>query len=110
MPDLKEITSLPAGHELHTCPACGYTLGFHTSFVSAGTGWDTSVRSPPEMYLVVLICPECGARYDVGWRIPLSGSGSRSEKDPVRTAACVPHGSPAACLPISPPHDEHHSG
>lgn len=106
MPDLKEITSLTVEHELHTCPACGYTLGFHTSFVSAGTGRDTPVPSPPEGYRVVLICPECGARYDVGWRIPLPGSGSRFVKAPVKSGACIPHGSPAACLPTTSRHDE----
>ena len=107
MPDLKEITSLPAGHELHTCPACGYTLGFHTSFVSTRTNRDNPLMSPGETYRVILICPECGARYDVGWRVSFSGSGSRFVKDPVNAATCVPHGSPAACLPPPLPHDEH---
>jgi hypothetical protein len=27
------------------------------------------VKSTREVYRVILICPECGARYDVGWRI-----------------------------------------
>ena len=105
MPDLKEITSLPVENELHTCPDCGYELGFHTSFVSASASRDNPVRSAREVYRVILICPECGARYDVGWRVSFAESESRLKK-PRSTATCVPHGSPAACLP-PPPHDQH---
>jgi predicted RNA-binding Zn-ribbon protein involved in translation (DUF1610 family) len=110
MPDPKEITILPVEAELHTCPDCGYTLGFHTSFVSTGAGRDNPVRSTREVYRVILICPECGARYDVGWRISFAEPGSRLTKAPFRTAGCVPHGSPAACLPPPSPHDQHPPG
>jgi hypothetical protein len=96
MPDLKEITSLPVETELHVCPDCGYQLGFHTSFVSAGTN-RVPVRSTRDVYRVILICPDCGARYDVGWRVSFS---------PVTTVTCLPHGSPAACLPGPSPHDK----
>ena len=96
MPDLKEITSLPFENELHTCPDCGYQLGFHTSFVSASTNRDP-VRSTRDVWRVILICPECGARYDVGWRVSFS---------PVTTVTCLPHGSPSACLPGPSPHDK----
>jgi hypothetical protein len=97
MPDLKEITSLPVETEIHTCPDCGYQLGFHTSFVSAGTNRDP-VKSTRDVWRVILICPECGARYDVGWRVSFS---------PVTTLTCIPHGSPSACLPTPSPHDPH---
>lgn len=110
MPDLKEITRLSPGTGLHTCPACGYTLGFHTSFVSAGTGRDTSIQPSPEGYRVILICPECGARYDVGWRISLSLSDSLVAKFPAGSGTCVPHGNPADCLPVIPSHDQHRAG
>jgi len=110
MPDPKEITHLAAGQELHTCPACGYSLGFHTSFVSEGARRDTSIPSSREGYRVILICPECGARYDVGWRISLSLPESRVMNSPVRSGACVPHGNPADCLPVPPYQDQHRVG
>lgn len=89
MPDLKEIEVLPVENELHTCPSCKYRLGFHVSFVSAG-GREPPGTAPREMFRVILICPECGARYDAGWRVPLNKFEDR--------AVCIPHGSPAACL------------
>lgn len=107
MPSLKEISCLSVENELDTCPACGYKLGFHTSFVSTNAGRDNPVPSTREVYRVILICPGCGARYDVGWRISFAESGSLVVKAPVNTATCVPHGSPAACLPTPPPHDKH---
>lgn len=97
MPEPKEITSLPVETELHTCPECGYQLGFHTSFVRARSTRGP-VRSSPDVYRVILICPDCGARYDVGWRVSFS---------PITTPACIPHGSPSACLPKDSPHDSH---
>jgi hypothetical protein len=71
MPDLREITSLSVEDELRICPACGYERGFHASLVSVQATKDTPVRSTREVYRVILICPECGARYDAGWRITL---------------------------------------
>jgi uncharacterized protein with PIN domain len=68
MTDLSEITFLNVDDELHICPACGYALGFHTSFINA-SAVDNPIKSTREVYRVILICPECGARYDVGWRI-----------------------------------------
>ncbi len=44
--------------EFRICPACGYELGFHSSFLRCEEG-----------YRIILICPDCGARYDVGWRM-----------------------------------------
>lgn len=40
------------------CPECGYTKGFHVSF-----------RAEEETHRLLLICPSCGARYDVGWLV-----------------------------------------
>lgn len=107
MPDLKEIISLPVENELHTCPACGYDRGFHTSFVRAGSNRNSPVTSIREVFRVILICPECGARYDVGWQIPSNEFDSKFVKATVRAQSCVPHGSPGSCLPASPRHDEH---
>ncbi len=64
-----EITTIRVAGELHICPACGYDLGFHTSFTSANEDRINPVKSTREVYRVILICPECGARYDVGWRV-----------------------------------------
>jgi hypothetical protein len=107
MPDLKEIISLPVENELHTCPACGYDRGFHTSFVRTGSNRNSPVTSIREVFRVILICPECGARYDVGWQIPSNEFDSKCVKATVRAPSCVPHGSPGSCLPASPRHDEH---
>lgn len=74
MPVQGEITNLKIGDELHICPACGYEYGFHTSFLTMHAGKDSPVKSTREVCAVILICPECGARYDVGWRVSFSGS------------------------------------
>ena len=70
-PDPREIIRLPVQNEFHTCPDCGYDRGFHTSLVSAHANKNTPVRSTREVYRIILICPECGARYDVGWQVTL---------------------------------------
>lgn len=67
-----DIQPIKVGEELHKCPACGYEYGFHTSFISTTVGKDgkeSPVKSTKDLYRVVLICPECGARFDAGWRI-----------------------------------------
>jgi len=72
MPDPGEIRHLKIGTELKACHACGYQLGFHTSFLNSNAGnASVPIRSTREVYRVILICPECGARYDVGWKVPL---------------------------------------
>ena len=107
MPNRKEIISTPVGNEFHTCPDCGHERGFHTSFVSAALGRDNPVRSTREVFRVILICPDCGARYDVGWRVSFNENESRLVKATVQPSPCVPHGSPAACLPVPPRQDKH---
>jgi len=52
----EEIKELPQGDEFRVCPSCGYEYGFHVSFLRDGEG-----------YRIVLVCPECGARYYTGW-------------------------------------------
>jgi transcription elongation factor Elf1 len=54
----EEIKKVELGEEFRICPSCGYELGFHSSFLRSEEG-----------YRIVLICPNCGARYDVGWTI-----------------------------------------
>jgi len=67
-----EITAIEPGDDLHICPACGYEYGFHTSFIRLNApkdGKTNPVKSTRDLYRVILICPECGARFDPGWRI-----------------------------------------
>ncbi|ABS56672.1 hypothetical protein Mboo_2158 [Methanoregula boonei 6A8] len=70
-----EITSIKPGDDLHICPACGYEYGFHTSFIRLNApkdGKTSAVKSTRDLYRVILICPECGARFDAGWRVSFS--------------------------------------
>jgi hypothetical protein len=98
MPEPGEITMLTPGNELHTCPSCGYALGFHTSFVNAASR-DNPIKSTREVYRVILICPECGARYDVGWRISFAEFESKFVKAPVAVPVPEPPCTTIACAP-----------
>ena len=69
MPVPREIKNIKVEGEFHTCPECRYELGFHTSFLKLNAGKDSPVKSTRDVYQVILICPECGARYDVGWQV-----------------------------------------
>ena len=53
----KEIENVTVDKEFRVCPACGYELGFHVSFVP-----EELSKGPLRL---ILICPSCGARYDV---------------------------------------------
>jgi uncharacterized protein with PIN domain len=77
MPVVSEIQNIKIEDEFRICPACGYELGFHTSFLKLHAGKDSPVKSTREVYQVILICPECGARYDVGWRVSFTESENR---------------------------------
>ena len=77
MPEIGEITMLRHEDEIRVCQACGYEYGFHTSFLNADARKDLPVKSTREVYRVILICPECGARYDVGWRVSFTEGESR---------------------------------
>jgi predicted RNA-binding Zn-ribbon protein involved in translation (DUF1610 family) len=77
MPVLREIKNIKIEDELHVCPTCGYELGFHTSFLKLYSGKDSPVKSTRDVYQVILICPECGARFDVGWRVSFTEPESR---------------------------------
>jgi hypothetical protein len=54
----EEIKKIKLEDEFRICPQCGYELGFHSSFLRVEKG-----------YMIVLICPDYGARYDVGWKM-----------------------------------------
>jgi len=57
------IREIRVSEEFRKCQNCGYDRGFHSSFLEHTKG-----------YKVILICPECGAMYDIGWQIDLWGS------------------------------------
>jgi predicted RNA-binding Zn-ribbon protein involved in translation (DUF1610 family) len=65
------IKCIRAEGEFRVCPACGYEYGFHTSFLGM-TGKSNPVKSTARVFRVILICPECGARYDLGSKISFS--------------------------------------
>lgn len=96
------ITTVKASSEFRVCPSCGYQLGFHTSFLGTNTDKDNPVKSTREVFRVILICPECGARYDVGWRVSFSELESKFVKAPVR-AMQAPSSSPQVTIITSPP-------
>jgi hypothetical protein len=53
----KDIKDIEVQQEFRECPACDYQRGFHTSLIRQG--------SEKQLWLV-LICPSCGIRYDIG--------------------------------------------
>jgi len=78
MPVLGEIKTIKIDDELRVCPACGYEFGFHTSFLVLNAGKNPPLlKSTREVYRVILLCPECGARYDVGWRVSFTETENR---------------------------------
>ena len=58
MADSTKAKRLQVKDELHACPSCGYKDGFHVSFRREGG----SLR-------IVLICPQCSARFDIDWSV-----------------------------------------
>jgi hypothetical protein len=101
-----EIAHIRAGSEFHTCPSCGYDRGFHSSFLGANADKDNPIKSTREVYRVILICPECGARFDVGWRVSFAEFESRF----VNVAPTAPPDSPHVTTVTTLPslyHDRH---
>jgi len=54
------IREVDPGEEFRECDNCNYDRGFHTSFLLDDL-----------IYRIILICPDCGTRYDVSWKIDL---------------------------------------
>jgi predicted RNA-binding Zn-ribbon protein involved in translation (DUF1610 family) len=78
MPVLHEIKNIKIDDELRVCPECGYEFGFHTTCLKLNAGKNPPViKSTREVYRVILLCPECGARYDVGWRVSFTETEDR---------------------------------
>ncbi len=55
----------------------GMNWDFTRHFSNRMPGKDSPVKSTRDVYQVILICPECGARYDVGWRVSFTESENR---------------------------------
>ncbi|MDY6863498.1 MAG: hypothetical protein SV062_11005 [Thermodesulfobacteriota bacterium] len=53
----KEIRKIDADKSVDTCPACGYSDGFHVSF-----------KIYNETRNIILICPQCHERFDPDWK------------------------------------------
>ena len=51
------IRAIDVKEEFRVCPNCDYQRGFHSSFISEGDG---------KQLRLVLICPSCGSRYEIG--------------------------------------------
>ena len=58
----KEIGRIEPKGEIYVCPACGYTDGFHVSFLFK------EENSDAEVYL---ICPKCHSRFKIGWKVDM---------------------------------------
>ena len=89
-----EIQTIRLEKELRICPHCGYERGFHTSFVNIHAEKPEPFRCTQEVYRVILICPECGSRYDIGWKVAFPGQ----PDVPVKFAHDT--GSERDCIPV----------
>ena len=75
---LHEIKNIKIDDEFRVCPECGYEFGFHTTFLKLNAGENPpAIKSTREVYRVILLCPECGARYDIGWRVSFTETKDR---------------------------------
>jgi hypothetical protein len=62
-PEYRGGYGLNTDGEVSTCPLCGYQDGFHVSF---------DVRDNKERATVILICPNCHGRFQLGWTVNVS--------------------------------------
>lgn len=68
-PGTQGIISIRIREEFRVCPECGYERGFHSSLQSRNPNTDGRTRHTKVVYRVILICPECGGQFDVGWQV-----------------------------------------
>jgi len=61
----KDIATISPEGEIYTCPACGYTDGFHVSF---------KIIPDTDKAEIYLICPNCHKRFRLGWQVTLNAS------------------------------------
>jgi len=55
-----EITTIKPEGSIRKCPVCGYNDGFHVSFQM------DDGRKEGE---IILICPNCHQRFQMGWHV-----------------------------------------
>jgi len=53
----ENIRAIDVKEEFRVCPSCEYQRGFHVSLVP---------EAGKKQLRLVLICPSCGARYEIG--------------------------------------------
>jgi hypothetical protein len=58
---MESIMIREIGEELSICQKCTYERGFHVSLARKDAYHD-----------IVLICPNCGQRYSIGWRVTVT--------------------------------------
>jgi uncharacterized Zn-finger protein len=70
MPVSEEIRTIRPEGEMRVCPHCGYEYGFRVSLadVSPAAG-PIKIKTTNRVFKVILVCPFCGTRFDVGWRM-----------------------------------------
>jgi len=64
----EDIKQLPIKGRTYICPVCSYKDGFHVSF-----------SSNVDKLKIILICPDCHARFDPNWVIDRSVEQSMTE-------------------------------
>ncbi len=57
-----EITPIKPEGSIRQCPVCGYNDGFHVSFQMEGGKKEGEI---------ILICPNCHQRFQMGWQVRL---------------------------------------
>jgi hypothetical protein len=67
--EVGEIRCIKVEGEFRVCLNCGYDRGFHSSYLNLAAGKPDPVKSTSKLYRIILICPNCGARYDVGLKV-----------------------------------------
>ena len=58
---MENVMKKEIGEEFYICEKCSYERGFHVSLTREDTHHE-----------IVLICPNCGQRYSVGWKLTLT--------------------------------------
>ena len=58
----REVQKLKGEGNISTCPVCGYSDGFHVSF---------EMTNDNKNGQIILICPECHRRFQLGWHVTL---------------------------------------
>jgi predicted RNA-binding Zn-ribbon protein involved in translation (DUF1610 family) len=76
---MENVMKKEIGEEFYICEKCTYERGFHVSLTryicekcTYERGFHVSLTREGTHHEIVLICPNCGQRYSVGWRLTLT--------------------------------------